>query len=119
MENKKLLGIDYNDFAYLRPPRNCVNVRHTGKFEMWNYLDKYIYSGHGKKAARKIFHKVAYTDFEEENINALEKMVKEREEPIELPKDWLRSDYLKMLYNANFNLEKALKVKKVIKLKRM
>lgn len=62
-----------------------------------------------KKRGRRIFHNVEYDKFEEDKLKELEDALEEHKE-IDLWEHWTRVESLKMLYNANFNIKKALEV---------
>ena len=56
-----------------------------------------------------MFHNVEYADFEEEALGELEEELKKHPE-IVLDEEWTRVESLKMLYNAKFNVQKAVEV---------
>lgn len=61
------------------------------------------------KRGRRIFHNVEYDAFEEQKLKELEEELEKNKE-IKLWEHWTRVESLKMLYNGNFEIKKALEV---------
>lgn len=71
-----LSGYSASEVKPLHPPPSFDKIRH---------LSNYVQEGKDAKGSRRIFHKVQYTPFEEENIQKYERALIEK--AIELPSE--------------------------------
>jgi hypothetical protein len=88
--------------------RDCDHPRTTcrsGTSVSQCNADTYCHTGVDAKGSRKIFHCVPYTPFEERELQRLDDTLQARR--IGYTSDWTTADSLKMLYNAKFEIEKA------------
>lgn len=58
-----IAGYTFNDVRPLHPPDKYDSIRH---------LSNYVHEGKDAKGSRKIFHKVEYTQFENDHIRQYE-----------------------------------------------
>jgi len=87
------------NFDYLIPPKEVFNVTHT---------DHYIQHGEGKKAVRKIFNKVPYSETEMKKCKEFEALI--AKEKVKLPPDWTQIDTIRFMYAGKLDLKKSLKI---------
>jgi len=91
------IGYTAEEALPLHPPVHVTEVRH---------LHDYVCEKKGKSLFRKIYFNVPYDPIEEEQIARFEKMVAER--GLTYPADWERADSLKLIYNADLDIKKAI-----------